>query len=105
VNLAGNRFQGTIPSRWGELGNLQALYLAGNLLSGPVPTTFSALKKLSDISLAHNEKLCGDFAAVLNERAADHPIDGTRLGQPCPSGVGEEAEDDDEYYDEDDEEL
>lgn len=52
--------------------------------------------RLSEISVAFNPGLCGDFAAALR-KAVPRSTEGTRLGQACRAGVGAEQ---DEYYDE-----
>jgi len=41
-----NELTGSIPDEWGELRNLEQLFLAGNNLEGPIPDTFRAMTSL-----------------------------------------------------------
>jgi Leucine-rich repeat (LRR) protein len=45
---------GSIPSQFGDLSNLEALYLYNTELSGPIPESFSNLKSLKILVLNNN---------------------------------------------------
>jgi UPF0716 family protein affecting phage T7 exclusion len=50
-----NRMIGSLPwCLWGELPNLQVMYLAGNGFQGTIPVTFNEKSKMNMLSLSHN---------------------------------------------------
>ena len=55
LSLDGNQLSGQIPTRLGNLHNLQTLSLASNQLSGQVPAELGALTQLTRLHLGDNQ--------------------------------------------------
>lgn len=69
LNLAGNKFTGSIPSTLGNLTNLTVLWLADNLLTGEIPTNIGNLTNLTHLSLQTNQ-LTGSIPPQLGNLAS-----------------------------------
>ena len=55
---------GPLPAAWGNLSNLEHLYLENNDLTGPLPATWSGLEKLWQLKLSKN-RLAGPLPLSL----------------------------------------
>ncbi|KAK3428020.1 hypothetical protein EUGRSUZ_F04133 [Eucalyptus grandis] len=54
LNLSSNLFNGTIPTTFTQLKNLEILDLSNNQFSGPVPSSFTQMAALTQLILSNN---------------------------------------------------
>jgi len=64
LDLAGNAFQGSIPTEYGQLQQLEMLALNENYLKGSIPYSFGKLSSLQILKLNNNE-LTGSISEEL----------------------------------------
>lgn len=64
INLANNKFQGSIPESIANLSSLYLLNLSHNGLFGPIPASFGQLQQLESLDLSRN-KLNGEIPLKL----------------------------------------
>ena len=90
-DCTGNRLEGDIPSRIGDLSNLVHLGLQRNELTGEIPSSIGNLRNLNFLELGNNrlsgfipESLCNIFDMYLNEQMATFYIGWNNLCEPYP---------------------
>ncbi|KAI5587071.1 hypothetical protein BDE02_05G006900 [Populus trichocarpa] len=66
MDLSCNRFNGEIPTEWGNLSGIYSLNLSQNNLTGLIPSSFFNLKQIESLDLSHNN-LNGRIPAQLVE--------------------------------------
>lgn len=90
LNLAGNRFVGSIPEAWGRLQHLQALDLSGNELTGAIPPELGQLAALTHLNLVGNQ-LSGPIPAELGQLTNLKVLDlrNSQLTGPIPAELGQ----------------
>ena len=86
LNLLENGLQGTLPTDWSALSNLQELFLRGNQLSGPLPAQWSAMSNLQVLFLISN-KLSGPLPAAWGSMASlrELAVTDNQLTGPLPA--------------------
>lgn len=52
--MQANRLRGTLPPSWGQLSNLEVLFLDYNLLSGTIPAEWSGMTSMELLQLKRN---------------------------------------------------
>ncbi|XP_058095781.1 receptor-like protein kinase HSL1 [Magnolia sinica] len=89
LNLSYNPFiPSEIPPEYGNLSNLEILWLAGSNLYGPIPSSIGNLKKLTDLDLSLNN-LIGPIPQSFTElpNAVQIELYNNSLSGPLPSGM------------------
>jgi len=66
MDLSCNRFNGEIPTEWGNLSGIYSLNLSQNNLTGLIPSSFFNLTQIESLDLSHNN-LNGRIPAQLVE--------------------------------------
>ena len=89
LQLQENQLSGPIPAELGNLAKLQGLWLSVNQLSGPIPAELGNLAKLSGLFL-HENQLSGPIPAELGNLAnlVDLSLDRNELSGPIPAELG-----------------
>ena len=87
--LSWNNLSGPIPAEFGELENLEFLWIFQNRLSGPLPAEFGKLKKLK-VALLSGNKLEGPLPPELGDMTSleDLSLSDNRITGSLPPELG-----------------
>ena len=90
MKLESNSLMGSLPSSFGQLSQLDALYLSGNRLTGSLPSSIGQLSLLTCLSLYSNS-LTGSLPSSIGQLSRLDVLDlsGNSLTGSLPSSIGQ----------------
>lgn len=89
IDLGVNNLAGTLPSSFGNLTNLQSLYLYNNKLTGSLPASLSKLLNLKELLLSNNQ-FSGAIPSSIGKLIALEQLDlaNNQFGKSIPLSIG-----------------